>query len=194
MLACAAAASPAAQAQATIFTDLEIQAVVTPTGILMSGTTAKLELIFINHGPADAPRVVTTSSAFTFLDHALFDFQPALPHPCATSFDDIQAPPGSGEPSYLIAHITAGPMASRSTTRCTFDLLITPNAIGKTEISFAVGDALVFVQDPRGENDVASASMEFRAPPARVPALTLAGVATAVLTLLLGATKRSYRQ
>lgn len=192
MLACAGSA----HAQATRVADLGISATLTPSGRLAPGSTARLTLTFTNNGPETAPAVGGVSSAYPFLEFERFALVPALPNPCDMHFTDFLAPPGSGQPSFLVAVVRAGSLSSGASRVCTLDLVVAPDATGTFDLNFFVNDGQFFISDANSANNNVNLHLVFAADgPTPIPAMgwpaawwLLAGLA---LTGMLAAARHS---
>lgn len=76
-------------------------------------------------------------------------------------YDDFIAQPGSGLPSYLVALISAGPLAAGESKHCSVALVVAPTAVGAFELEFHVNDGQVFIDDSNTANDHQVLSLNF---------------------------------
>lgn len=160
--------------------DMSIEAVVSPAGPVVPGTTALITLTFRNQGPNDAVGVVGVSSSYWFLVGGEFDLFASPPNACPVQYDDFVGPPGVPGESFLVAGISVGNIPVGGSRVCTLSLFVYPEARGPHDLSFRV-DA--FTPDPNAANDNVALGLVFAEPPPRVIPAT---GATSLTLLALG--------
>ena len=159
----------AAPADAASAFDLDVTAKVSPGSRLAPGDVALLILAFRNYGPGDIQLAGARTSAYPILEHARFALRPAPPSPCAVSYDDLLAPPGSGLPSEVVAFINAGPIAAGEARECTMQVIVFAAASGTFELEFDASTPA----DPIASNNRVVVMLEFVR---RVQSIPVAGI------------------
>ena len=189
------AVAPLAAAQTPRVVDLAVTASLTPPGPLTPGSTVQLQLNVTNNGPDTAPVVSAVSVPYPFLQFEQFSLVPSTPNPCQMFFDDFLAPPGSGQPSFLIAQVVIGSLASGQSRTCTLSLIVAPQATGEFDLAFRVFNAEQLTTDTNSANDSASITLAFGSistTPAIIPATGTPSILL-LLALVLGVAIRLAR-
>lgn len=76
-------------------------------------------------------------------------------------YDDFIAPPGSGQPSFLVAQVVAGKIGPADSLVCTVRLDVSPGATGSFDLDFAVINGEVGTADTDTSNNGASVVLQF---------------------------------
>lgn len=173
-----------AEAQTQPVVDLGVIANTNPPGPLAHGDVAYVQLIFTNSGLDAASSVSAISVPYPFLKHELFSLVPSEPNPCPMFYDDFQAPPGSGQPSFLVAQVAVGAIAPGESRVCTVRLDVSATASGQFDLAFRVMNGHVGTTDTNTANDVATIALLFESATALLTAIPATGAHSAALLLL----------